>query len=58
MTVPRWVTHLFRAAGLFTLFAVIGGSLADRGQWRWLFCACFASSPVIYRHKLMLWARG
>ena len=27
MTVPRWVTHLFRAAGLFTLFAVIGGSL-------------------------------
>ncbi len=27
MTVPRWVTHLFRAAGLFTLLAVIGGSL-------------------------------
>lgn len=27
MTVPRWVTLLFRAAGLFTLFAVIGGSL-------------------------------
>ena len=27
MSVPRWVTLLFRAAGLFTLFAVIGGSL-------------------------------
>lgn len=27
MTVPRWVIHLFRAAGLFTFFAVIGGSL-------------------------------
>lgn len=26
-TVPRWVTILFRTAGLFTLFAVIGGSL-------------------------------
>ena len=26
-TVPRWVTLLFRAAGLFTLFAVVGGSV-------------------------------
>ena len=26
-TVPRWVTILFRTAGLFTLFAVLGGSL-------------------------------
>ena len=24
MTVPRWVTHLVRAAGLFTLLAVLG----------------------------------
>ncbi|MDO5534335.1 MAG: hypothetical protein Q4F65_06765 [Propionibacteriaceae bacterium] len=26
-TVPRWVLILFRAAGLFTLFAVVGGAL-------------------------------